>query len=468
MTAIISTKRRRWGGRCAACLLALAWLVCFCRAARAEVSAKSFFVDFAATDEALVNPFMGNVAWADDDSPHEQPFTLVYADVTWRVLEPREGAYDFEAFEANNHIAAWRAQGKKVIFRFTMDVPGKKAHRDIPDWLYAQTGDGKAYSNSYGKGYAPNYENETLIAAHARLIAALGERYGNDPMFAFVQLGSLGHWGEWHVYKGLPAIPREDVRQQYVAPYLAAFPNAQLLMRRPFAVAAREGLGLFNDMAGDKKATETWLDWIENGGEYSETGERDALLAMPEGWRVGAVGGELATALHLDKLLGDSLEQTISLLSRSHASWIGPRSFVDVARNGRDQAALDRLLCAVGYRLRVSRLTVDSLGDDAISGQITLCNDGNAPFYFDWPCALSLRRSNESARETRLALDITRVQPGEPITVSFTIPLAGLPAGDYTLCAAILDPETGAPGVRLAMDALENGLWYAMLGISLE
>ena len=65
------------------------------------------------------------------------------------------------------------------MFRFVCDKPSDEAHRDIPDWLYEKTGgDGTAYDMDYGKGYSPNYDNETFIRAHERAIKALGERYG--------------------------------------------------------------------------------------------------------------------------------------------------------------------------------------------------------------------------------------------------------------------------------------------------
>lgn len=31
----------------------------------------------------LVNPYIGNAVWAENDGEHEQPFTLVYANLTW-------------------------------------------------------------------------------------------------------------------------------------------------------------------------------------------------------------------------------------------------------------------------------------------------------------------------------------------------------------------------------------------------
>ncbi|NMB82522.1 MAG: DUF4832 domain-containing protein, partial [Ignavibacteria bacterium] len=114
----------------------------------------------------ITNPLMGWVPWATIEES-EQPFTLVYADLTWRELEPQEGRFDFESFETRNQFERWRAEGKKVVFRFVLDRPDSEEHLDIPDWLYDKiAGDGDFYNHDYGKGFSPNYANQVLIAYH--------------------------------------------------------------------------------------------------------------------------------------------------------------------------------------------------------------------------------------------------------------------------------------------------------------
>ena len=139
-----------------------------------------------------------------------------------------------------------------------------ETHMDIPDWLYEQTKDGVFYDTSYGKGYAPEYSNPILIEKHRNAILALGRAFEEEHMIAYVELGSLGHWGEWHMNyrQGTTRMPQESVREEYVKHYEEAFFYAKLLARRPFAETAKRKFGLFNDMAGHPQATEEWLSWI--------------------------------------------------------------------------------------------------------------------------------------------------------------------------------------------------------------
>ena len=120
-------------------------------------------------------------------------------------------------------------------------------------------------------------------------------------------------------------MPEKSVRDEYVKHYVSAFSGAKLMMRRPFSSAEEYGLGLFNDMAGDPEATDEWLGWIENGGEYTQTGEADALSPMPEFWKTSPSGGELTSSLEMEYLCGEGLSQTLELLKRSHTTFIGPK-----------------------------------------------------------------------------------------------------------------------------------------------
>lgn len=422
-------------------------------------------VPYAASDEELHNPFIGNAVWANDDSSHDQAFTLVYANLTWADFEPEQGQYAFAAFEKENQFEHWRAEGKRLILRFVLDEPTGKKHRDIPDWLYkAMDKDGTAYSIPYGRGFSPNYENPVLIQAHAEAVAALGARYGNDPFVAFVELGSIGHWGEWHIYEDISSMPPDDVLRQYVTPYVEAFPDTFLLMRRPFAAAAEFGLGLFNDTAAEPKSTETWLGWIANGGTFETTDGDGAIVPMPDAWQTAPIGGELSTQIDREELLITSLEQTLSLFRRSHTSWVGPGSFADVERNCAMQPAVNEVNRLLGYRLRVARCDIQQTGEDI---RITLLweNDGIAPFYYGWQAVLAL--VDEQGTETRvpLKMELIDILPDQPLSVSLTLPLPAGAAGAYTLWVGILDPDTGEPGVALAMKAPQRKLWYELVTV---
>ena len=429
-------------------LLMVCALIAPCAANATEVICHDFF---HVSQEAFTNPYIGHVVWADSSPDDiEQPFTMVYVGVTWAELEPQKGEYAFDAMEKLYQFALWRERGVHAVFRLVLDKPGKQSHMDIPEWLAQETG-GEAYDCEYGKGYCPDYANEGFIAAHARLLAALGERYDDDPFIAFIQLGSIGHWGEWHIHKDAGVMPVAAVRARYAEHYVSAFPNTFLMMRRPFREAAANGMGLFNDVAGYQSGTERWLGWIEAGGEYPEAGENDALVAMPDAWRTAPIGGELNQTITLKKMLTSSYDQTEELFLRSHASWIGPHCFADIDAGGAQQQALDKLMTQLGYRLRVEELMALRSGDRA-SLVLTWYNEGCAPFYFDWPCVLVYQSPAGQRQTYALPMDVRTLMPGQPQDVLIELDASLFDAQGASLYVAVLDPATGKPGLRLAMD----------------
>lgn len=170
---------------------------------------------YAADDSAFPNAQIGYAPMIDTAEAGDA--TLRYLELTWREAEPEEGVYAWEAISEKYGFASLREQGIHLVIRFVCDVPGQETHLDIPDWLYAQTKDGSWYDTDYGKGYSPNYANVVFRAAHHRVLYALAEFLGTDGFVSYVELGSLGHWGEWHIKSedGLVSMPDETIRDEY-------------------------------------------------------------------------------------------------------------------------------------------------------------------------------------------------------------------------------------------------------------
>lgn len=410
---------------------------------------------YAAEDSAFPNAQIGYAPMTDN--PEAGEATLRYLELRWREVEPEEGVYAWEAIERKYGLAALREQGIHLVLRFVCDVPGKESHLDIPDWLYAQTGDGSWYDTEYGKGYSPDYANETFRAAHRRVLGALAAFFGTDGFVSYVELGSLGHWGEWHIKsgEGLVPMPDETVRDEYAAAYLAAFPTAKLLMRRPFRFAAEQHLGLYNDMTGHEKDTEEWLGWIENGGWYGS--EPHALVSMPAFWQDAPVGGEFTSSLSMRDLLERDLPRTLRLLEASHMSFLGPKTAQAAYAKGYD-AVLRRL----GYRLRVTELKLTPCAD-GVSAALTVANEGAAPFYWDWTVNLyGEDAAGNTLYTVPLPLSLPELMPGESQTVSVVLEGAeirqlcggrkkSLFRSQTHLTIGIVDPMTGRDAVRFAM-----------------
>lgn len=410
---------------------------------------------YSESDKVIENPYIGYVASADYHEEAEKT-SMVYVDVTWREWEPEEGQYNYDSVAKDNYLKDWKAAGKKIVLRFLCDMPSKEDHLDIPDWLYEATGeDGTHYVSSIGMGYSPDYTNPILIEKHRAAIKALGEYFAKDDMVAYVEMGSIGHWGEWHVYgaKKTTSMPDDEVCLKYVEPYIDAFPDASLIMRRPYSIAANLGLGVYNDMTGMVEDTEEWLSWIEAGSSDAVP----SVVAIPEIWNSQPVGGEFTSSLPMETMLGSNLEETLNLIQKSHMSFIGP--MCPVIGYDNYKGAVDEVEKNLGYRFYVSESMVYGFKwNKEYNFKVTLNNSGNAPFYKHWPVKLYSLDDKDKVLDSQLILeDVSTIGYKSSEILTGKIP-KGWIQKDKTLVMGIENPKTGEPEITFAQEGAESKL----------
>ena len=383
-------------------------------------------VDFDASDEPLDNPLTGFAPWAERQDECEDS-QLVYIEIRWADWEPSMDSYDIEGLEERCHIQRWKEEGKNAVLRFVCDMPGDEQHMDIPDWLYLRTGDGVYYDCEYGMGYCPDYSNGFFRQRHALAIQALADYCNQDDFVAYVELGSLGHWGEWHtnVEGGALPMPDAEICGQYVPDYSNTFQNARLLTRRNYSIAVEGGLGLYHDMTGDPEETGEWLGWLKNGGLQETDGEALELLPEEHFWDDAPVGGEFGSERSDEDLLG---------------RW-------------KDSEAALELRERLGYRLYVSHLeTAYVFGRNELEAKMTWGNVGLAPMYWNWPVTMYVYDSTgEPIYWESVDIDLQKLTPGEKIETLSHIPFTDTFRQGFQIGIAIDSPDMNQ-NILLAME----------------
>ena len=412
-------------------------------------------IQFTERDDVIANPLIG-FAPSAQHSDAAGSSMLTHVQITWRDWEPEKGRYDTNFIEQFYKLSSWRNAGKRVVLRFVCDIPGGESHADIPKWLYDETGgDGTWYDASFGRGYSPNYDNSYFIERHRMALEALGAYLGQDSFVAYVQLGSIGHWGEWlvGVREGVPPLPTHQVISEYVRPYLSAFPNAKLMMRRPFTWVAEHGLGMFNDMAGHPGETEVWLHWINNGGTYEAPSNVWSYTAVPNIWDRSPIGGEFANTIPMEVMLGSNLGETLRLLDATHMTFIGPKIPRPERTPGLADSSINAVLKKLGYRFILSEATVDLSVNGQISVELCWGNTGVAPMYWNWPVFLYLIDKNGAVvQKQQVDIALTSLLPGAAPKTNTTLALSQPLASGGKIGIGIEDPQTGRPSVTFAIN----------------
>ncbi len=460
----ILQKTRQNRGASRAVVFVLCTAVVLCMLLAALLAEKTYTYD--RTDIVLHNPYCGFAPMADDENEVGDN-TLVYVEVTWKEWEPEKGVYDTASLRQKYHLDRWQAEGKKIVLRFVCDLPGEEAHRDIPDWLYDVTKDGTDYTSTYGKGYSPDYTNEVLITEHAKAIQALGNYFDQEERTAYVELGSLGHWGEWHVdtTAGIAKFPSEATAARYVEPYLQAFTAAKLMMRRPFSFVSQYGMGLYNDMTGDEDDTNEWLDWIANGGTYEEPVSPYTLTAVHALWDTAPIGGEFTSGISMHEILNTQLSRTLHLLDQSHMTFVGPK-IPTKQEMAEDPIGTKQVLAKIGYRYGVSKMEVSRNPlTGRIKAEVTIQNFGTAPLYADWPVMLDvLDKDGKVLSRQSLDVKLSQITNSAVVTVFAEVQLHGLlnEAAGRGIAIEIDDPSTMRAAVHMDMENAQDSMIYPL------
>jgi len=367
-----------------------------------------------------------------------QPYSMVYLYASWKNLEPIEGQYEFEKWEKNEWTHP-NAKGKHIIFRVYMDYPSKES--GIPQWLLDKGVETYVYQQ-HGGGITPNYDHPEMRKALAKFIAALGKRYNSNPRVAYIQLGLLGHWGEWHTYPQTERFADHATTKIVVNAYRQAFPDKMLMARYPRGYAATpEWLGFHDDMfPADTQNGKDWgfLAQLKTSGQ-------------DKNWKVAPIGGEMEP-FQAKKWMFGQYGTTLKALREGHFTWVGP--YCPALEDTQDSGFIDNskeLLRQMGYDFHIHAYKHKQKVLQGNPLQVSLIgkNRGVAPFYYQWPVHLALIDTAGIVISTKTDLDIRSWKPGEFQTL-LTAPSDNIPPGLYRLAIGIIDPWTKKPRLQFS------------------
>ena len=392
-------------------------------------------------DSVLVNPFTGLVPWVGSTNSTYQT-TLQYVNITWAELEPDSGNYHWSVLESGwGNITQSR---RRVGFRISTASPGEEGHIDIPQWLVNRGVRMRAYEIEGQYGLAPDWDDPEFLQAHHNFIAALGARYDNDFRVAWIDVGSYGFWGEWHVWLNDTLAASQGSKQSILEDYFSAFPTKPKVIAfdDDFATGyvTSHGGGIRNDCLGTSASNDWYLESVNGLNDWV--------------WKTAIIAGEFCGGEYgAEQGTTERFDLNYQFIQQTHWSFIGPAGGMLEPVNEQHRQNLDLLLKKLGYRFVLRKVDhpAEVTKGEEVTMSITVENKGVAPFYFDWPLVLYLiDESGEAVLTHSTSIDIRNWLPGERISEdTFTVP-ASLASAEYQIKLAILDPANDKPAIRFA------------------
>jgi hypothetical protein len=423
-------------------LLLFIYFVCVSLAASAATNSYSLVYMPA----PAANPLKGFVPYAGAYTTF--PYSTEWSYLPLRSLMSGPTNFDWSSLEAllTNDVE----RGHQTVFRVYLDYPTLPT--GIPQYLLDSGLVTYSY-NDYGNdgvSVSPDYENPLLDQALTNFIAALGARYDGDCRIGFVELGLLGYWGEWHTYPETNRFASVAVQNEVLAAYTNAFHKTKLLVRRPAGSLAPATLpiGYHDDSFAYDTVAPPDYNFL---GLLAAAGETTKWLTQP-------VGGEVYPPVQ--SCLWDSTQSNCvppgqeftNCVLLTHASWMLNQAVFDPGFGGAQQNQALAGAHLLGYEFYVTNaILVDPGASGPLRVTVEIQNSGVAPFYYDWPMQLAvLNGSNALAQSWTTPWRLSSILPGASAALTCTQANPSLPAGQYKLLMAALNPMTNGVPIRFA------------------
>lgn len=176
----------------------------------------------------------------DGDNPLDPKAGSIYIRMLWQHFEPEEGEYAWDKLDRVLECA--NQAGKTVDLRLMLTYPGHKectasellddpeciAYETIPSWLLDQVSTHTTSVFAEAEYENPDWDDLVFVEKHEALIKALGEKYNGHPDLNSVDIGSVGAWGEWHIYGDSDLMPTVDQQKAVIDLYKSAFTETPL------------------------------------------------------------------------------------------------------------------------------------------------------------------------------------------------------------------------------------------------
>jgi hypothetical protein len=149
--------------------------------------------------------------------------TVCYLRLSWGYVEPVEGEFNWSILDTP--IQRYVAAGKKFAFRFTT-LESDNPIRATPEWVQKAGAKGKFVTVYKRQSWEPDYDDPIYLAKLEKFLNAVGKRYASNPNLVFVDVGTLGLWGEGHPIArryGLSTLRR------HIELHQKAFENTQIV-----------------------------------------------------------------------------------------------------------------------------------------------------------------------------------------------------------------------------------------------
>ena len=371
--------------------------------------------------------------------------SISYCRWFWNVLEPEHGKYDWHIIDLALKEA--RAHHQTLAIRM---MPYDQ-HHPLPEW-YRISGARRANkpTDKDGNIWQPDFSDPLYLKYWGQLVKAAGARYDGNPHLQMVDISSVGYWGEgWSDY-----MPPFKYQKPLIDIYLKAFKRTPLLMnfdeQQALTYGTEHGAGWRLDCWGDMRSP-----WGAMLDEYPEQIVRAGIQNIWERSPVslescGVPGSWFKHGYNLNYILQQAL--------RWHVSSVNIKSSAIPPQWKKQFEEFEK---EMGYRFILRRLEYpkEVRPGEMMPVHMWFLNAGVAPVYKNYILAVELK-SSEGKAIIKTSADVRKWLPGDAVFDGTLFVPQTLKPGEYHFRVGLLDPRTGLPALKLAIEGRQPDGWY--------
>jgi hypothetical protein len=342
---------------------------------------------------------------------------------------------------------------------------------------------------------SPDYENPDLRKALKLLISKLAEKYDGDPRIAFIQVGLLGFWGEWHTQGGIgenyAITPSVIVQDEILDEFQKCFKKTKYLVRAPYGTNPSSRPIGYHDDAFSYMTIGLPLVWWDKWDYMQDANPVFhsyflASLTMKnelDKWKTQPIGGEVYPQIapyvwdatessNIPYLYKKNLNTNYQIedfnycVDMTHASMISYHWAFKPGFTGQNKIQAIAASSKLGYEFYVSKFEFIE-ANDYINIKVYIRNTGVAPFYYNWLIELSaLNDSHIEVKKWLTNWNITTIMPNENETIWTTSVLKSeFPNGLFNMCMRVINPlRNGKPLMFANKSQNQSQSGYLFLG----
>ena len=163
----------------------------------------------------------------------------IYIRLAWAYLEPQEGRFRWDIIDSIIH--KWTGKGLKISFRISCkETSTDRIEQQFatPKWVMEAGAKGDYYRRGKKVGpdgpWEPVFDDPVFLEKLENFLRAFAGRYDGKPWLRYVDVGSIGDWGEGHTSSGSKIEYDYHQRKVHVDLYCKYFRKTQIIISDDF------------------------------------------------------------------------------------------------------------------------------------------------------------------------------------------------------------------------------------------